>query len=716
MAVNANAERLWIALIGVVGYHPQIGRVPYAGEDCRLLLQRFADGALPLPPDQVLRLSDHETEDPALHPTRDNLSTRLKEWLTKPGSGDTVVVFFAGHGMVFDGRCVLLPMDAEPGREQEKGLPLADLRHSLANSAARQKFLLLDACHTGEGTRDVLAGRPANDGVADAIQRELACGSGFYAISACGQEEVAVDDHRLKNGLFSHFLGRALAGECPAEDSGAVHVEEVYKFVHRHVSNTALQTHQIRQNPTRHYHGTGEAILFRRRPASDVSGRRHDATEVTKRARQLMAAGELEQALALIEADTPAASGKRDDNFEINAVRMEIRAAIHRRRAIRLQEAEERKRRQVDALLEEFRREVAAGRHQAAKAPLEAACELDAERVRPMLKSFERQLAVRCLPELKQLGALLEEAERVENESPEAALVLFRELRRRPYPDDDVPERVNLGVARCLDAMRLARLRRQLRAALDRAGAECSTHAEQVKALESLHADYQNLTMRRLAQKTGDELERCRAAESRADRGKCWLEEVVKLAHGVTDTKSLAARFVRSPARLEVAVDIWLRNICLPEEPLKLLAPRHAVAVRAVRKWSVQAREAFDAATARLQAAKASRDGILTRNQGIEAKNKERLRDHDLARQEADRRYLEDRRKKMGTDRQVIPRPTLELPLPVPPEPELTVDFPPAPVEALRRLGRRAREFIPSDLLPALLAGNARLERLLRTE
>ena len=245
----------WALLIGIDRYHESLGSLKYAGADCRVLRDTLVSGPLGFPEDQVLLLDDSAEAD--RRPTFANIHSFLGSWLAAPKEADIVLVYFAGHGRLVDGKTYLVPGDATLSSIHTLGIPLRNVQDLLERCKAKRKLLVLDACHSGSG-RDVAA---MPGGMADA----LAEGAGFYTISSCGAEECSHEWDEKGHGVFSHFLTEALRGGCSPSADGRLTVDRLYEWVHDRVAKWAAQ-HRCSQTPQRFAKGAGSVVLMQSIP------------------------------------------------------------------------------------------------------------------------------------------------------------------------------------------------------------------------------------------------------------------------------------------------------------------------------------------------------------------------------------------------------------------------------------------------------------------
>ena len=63
---------------------------------------------------------------------------------------DRVLIYFAGHGFMFQGKGYLAPHDFDRNRVAETGFPMDELGSVIGGKIkAKSKILLTDACHSG---------------------------------------------------------------------------------------------------------------------------------------------------------------------------------------------------------------------------------------------------------------------------------------------------------------------------------------------------------------------------------------------------------------------------------------------------------------------------------------------------------------------------------------------------------------------------------------
>ena len=225
-------------LIGINGYHESLGSLKYSVNDCRRLAEVLTQGDDAFPADHVLVLADDEAAE--RKPTYANIHSWLASWLAQPDEADTVLVFFAGHGREMRGKCYLVPCDATLQTIHVTGIPVPYVQELLQRCKARQKVLILDACHSGAG-RDVSV-------MAAPMMETLSAGKGIYTITSCDVNELSHEWDEKKQGVFSYYLAEALGGGCPPDARGRLTAGAVYGWVYEQVRGWAAR-HRCEQSP-----------------------------------------------------------------------------------------------------------------------------------------------------------------------------------------------------------------------------------------------------------------------------------------------------------------------------------------------------------------------------------------------------------------------------------------------------------------------------------
>lgn len=258
-----NVTNKYAILIGINGYHESLGRLKYCVNDVRRLADVLTQGEDAFPKDRLLVLTDDGEQERC--PTYANIHSWLASYLAQAEDDDTVFVYFAGHGREHGGKAYLLPSDATLQTVHVTGIPVSYVQELLERCNARQKVLVLDACHSGAG-RDVAA-------MSAGILNELSAGKGIYTITSCDASELSHEWTDRKQGVFSFFLAEALSGGCVPDAKGRITIDSVYEYVYDKVRSWARRN-RCAQSPKRFQHGSGVIALQHAAPDwKEIAGR-----------------------------------------------------------------------------------------------------------------------------------------------------------------------------------------------------------------------------------------------------------------------------------------------------------------------------------------------------------------------------------------------------------------------------------------------------------
>ena len=175
-----------------------------------------------------------------------NIRQALEDWLPSVATPvDRVVVYFAGHGFVHEGRGYLAPADVDPRRLEETAYPMSVLGDVMANRVrARWKVLLTDACHSGKINAETTN---------EALDRQFgSLPHSFLTLTASREREQSHEDAELSTGFgfFTYFLTQAWRGHADNDPcDGRITADEVIEYVRANVRRYA-RDRQLSQTPT----------------------------------------------------------------------------------------------------------------------------------------------------------------------------------------------------------------------------------------------------------------------------------------------------------------------------------------------------------------------------------------------------------------------------------------------------------------------------------
>jgi hypothetical protein len=245
--------RVWVVAVGISKYQDSAIRgLGYADADARAVHDYFRD-ALGLPESQLfLRTNEQAT----LREIKSTLGTQLVAKANDPR--DTVILYFAGHGMRDrvtgsldpDGLSkYFLPYDASLADPYSTALEMDEVTNILRRLVPERVVVLLDSCFSGAaGGRspfDPKSGGERAPISGEFLDRMAHVGKGRVVLTASGPDEAPQESADLGHGLFTYYLLEALRGAADANGDGDIDVHEAYAYVSEKVSRAT----RGRQNP-----------------------------------------------------------------------------------------------------------------------------------------------------------------------------------------------------------------------------------------------------------------------------------------------------------------------------------------------------------------------------------------------------------------------------------------------------------------------------------
>ena len=165
----------------------------------------------------------------------------IDEWLPSVAKdGDRVLIYFAGHGLVYQGKGYLAPYDIDLSNVAATGYPMDELGQTIGTKIhATSKILLTDACHSGAispADTETLNGKLAN------LERSL------FSLTASRASERSFESPDLDggHGVFTYYVVRGMSGAADVSRDGIVTADELSEYVHTQVRHDT----DGKQNPT----------------------------------------------------------------------------------------------------------------------------------------------------------------------------------------------------------------------------------------------------------------------------------------------------------------------------------------------------------------------------------------------------------------------------------------------------------------------------------
>lgn len=289
-ALESGEAKLWVVLVGVNHYADlQLSNLAYPALDCQGLGDALTTATAAFPQKSIVLHHDHP-QVPVSPPDLAGVRKSLQRIVEQAQSQDTLLFYFSGHGVVDlpTQQTFLCLGNTQKEHLSQTGLPVQELLTTLANSAAHQQLVWLDACHSGgmsmqlgskDETPEILP-NPTPQLMA-LLRQRAAQSKGFYALLSCDQNQQSWEFPELEHGVFTYYLIQGLLGEA-ADDDGVIEADALYKYVYyqtlryidkvnqqlrlinqqkRGRGETQLDAEYPQQTPKRIVEGVGELVL-----------------------------------------------------------------------------------------------------------------------------------------------------------------------------------------------------------------------------------------------------------------------------------------------------------------------------------------------------------------------------------------------------------------------------------------------------------------------
>jgi hypothetical protein len=214
--------RIWAVIVGV-GRYTAMPSLKFTDDDAYRFysfLKSPEGGALP--DNQIAVLVDDAA-------TRENILKTMRENFLKADANDVVLLYFSGHGL--DG--CFLPVDYDGYNNK---LRHDEVKQIFRQSKAKHKLCIADACHSGSLRYDAMAAKGPAPVTLDRYYRAFEEADGGIALLMSSKaEELSLEDHGLRQGVFTYYILKGLKGAGDSNGDYIVTVKELYNYVYAKV-------------------------------------------------------------------------------------------------------------------------------------------------------------------------------------------------------------------------------------------------------------------------------------------------------------------------------------------------------------------------------------------------------------------------------------------------------------------------------------------------
>lgn len=196
------------------------------------------------PGNRITLLVDNQSNVSSL-PTIGNVERAIKRLARVAEPDDKIFFFFSGHGVTaVNGDSFLVPTDGD----LSKGVSLSWIKDQFAACKAKEKVLILDACHSG-----------AAKGVSG-ITPDLKTSGNLVMLLSCEKAQVSWPDKEGQHSVFTSAVLEGLSGKAANADRKVTH-KALADYVRKSVKDWTYTNQKDEQTPVLVADVSGDIIL-----------------------------------------------------------------------------------------------------------------------------------------------------------------------------------------------------------------------------------------------------------------------------------------------------------------------------------------------------------------------------------------------------------------------------------------------------------------------
>lgn len=229
--------------------------------------------------------------------------SQISELVERADDGDSILFFFAGHGISIDSKTYLVLPDTARFNEQNTALKLSDVTYYLSKNK-RLNIRIFDCCHSGEDSRSAETEMETQEFMRTVLSETSDCS---VTLASCAAHQKSYWDDAIGNGIFTSSLVIAINEQ---KENSEIYVETLKIKVCDSVRSWC-EARGKSQTPTLNAQISGNLPIARRRIPTKEIETAH--TELPRRERLIAARNievvnetlypELEQALKFIASE-----------------------------------------------------------------------------------------------------------------------------------------------------------------------------------------------------------------------------------------------------------------------------------------------------------------------------------------------------------------------------------------------------------------------------
>ncbi len=218
----SNNVKIWAVIVGV-GKYSAMPSLKFSDDDAYRFYSflRSPEGGA-LPESQISVLVDESA-------TRESILAEMRKNFLRADANDVVMLYFSGHGL----EGCFLPVDYDGYNNK---LRHDEIKNIFKQSKAKHKICLADACHSGSLNSGGLAAKsPVAVSLARYYQAFENADGGIALLMSSKSEELSLEDHGLRQGVFTYYVLQGLKGTADNNNDQLVTIRELYRYVYTKV-------------------------------------------------------------------------------------------------------------------------------------------------------------------------------------------------------------------------------------------------------------------------------------------------------------------------------------------------------------------------------------------------------------------------------------------------------------------------------------------------
>lgn len=182
--------------------------------------------------------------------TKTAIEKELNNLIKKVNESDRIIFYFSGHGAFENKENYLLPVDCYHDDIGITSVSVNAILGKLNKSFCEKNLLFLDCCHSGfepgDDTKEIDRNFLADELIYNSKDEEYTIG-----FASCKSNQTSITHPLLKNGVWSHFLIKALSGDADKiYESGLLFSDKLQTYLNKSTReyvkmNTADKKEQV---------------------------------------------------------------------------------------------------------------------------------------------------------------------------------------------------------------------------------------------------------------------------------------------------------------------------------------------------------------------------------------------------------------------------------------------------------------------------------------